>query len=99
MRPSASNRLLLARVAAPTRLAPFAQVGAGEWRIDPVMFPAFPRYGAFCGQLGAGVELAVTKRLSVAGEAEYTFLYGASPWADVSTPRVLSAIVAAHATF
>lgn len=100
LRPSASNRLVIARVATGSRLSTFAQLGAGQWRIDPVLFPAFPTYDATCGQLGAGFQLAVTSRVRLAGEIEYTVLYGTQPWSgDVAMPRLVSSILALEAGF
>lgn len=100
LRPSASNRMVIARVATAARLSTFAQLGAGQWRIDPVLFPAFPTYDAVCGQLGAGFQLAVTPRVKLAGEVEYTVLYGTQPWSgDIAMPRLLSSIVAVEAGF
>lgn len=100
VRPSASNRMILVRIESSTKLSPFTHVGIGEWRIDPVLFPAFPTYSATCGQLAAGFHLETMKHVSVAAEGQYTFLYGSQPWAgDVAMPRILSAIVAVQATF
>jgi hypothetical protein len=100
VRPSASNRMVIARLEGGARLSPFAQMGIGEWRIDPALFPAFPTYNATCGQVGAGFQLAAMKHLSVAAEGQYTFLYGAQPWAgDVPVPRLLAGLIAVHATF
>ena len=39
VRPAASSRMVVVRVASSGQLVSFAQVGAGEWRIDPVLFP------------------------------------------------------------
>ncbi len=54
-------------------VAPFVQLGLGQWRIDPDM-PAMPHDALVAGQLGAGVELAVASWVSVALEADCTLL-------------------------
>jgi hypothetical protein len=69
-----SKRMVLLRGAfADGPVAPFAQLGLGQWRIDPDT-PAMPHDAVLAGQVGAGVELAVASWVSVALEADCTFL-------------------------
>jgi hypothetical protein len=69
-----SKRMVLLRGAfAEGPVAPFAQLGLGQWRIDPDT-PAMPHDAVLAGQVGAGVELAVASWVSVALEADCTFL-------------------------
>lgn len=54
-------------------VAPFAQLGLGQWRIDPDM-PAIPHDVLVAGQLGVGVEYVIASWVSVALEADGTVL-------------------------
>ncbi len=54
-------------------VAPFAQLGLGQWRIDPDT-PAMPHDAVLAGQLGIGVELALASWVSIALEADCTWL-------------------------
>lgn len=95
LRPSASQRMVLARVASDARLSPFVQIGAGEWRIDPVLFPNLPSRQAMAGQVGAGFELRTRSGVSVASEASYTFLYRPGPVAvEDGAPRIVALLFA-----
>lgn len=73
LRPAASHRMVFARIASDARLSPFAQVGAGEWRTDPVLFPNLPTLQAYAASMGAGFELRTNAGLSIAAEADCTF--------------------------
>jgi hypothetical protein len=54
-------------------VAPFAQLGLGQWRIDPDM-PAIPHDVLVAGQLGVGIEYAIASWVSVGFEADGTVL-------------------------
>jgi hypothetical protein len=54
-------------------IAPFAQLGLGQWRFDPDM-PATPRKALIAGQLGIGAEYVVASWVSIAFEADCTVL-------------------------
>lgn len=96
VRPSASNRMVLLRLESDARFAPFAQVGAGEWRIDPVLFPSMPTHEAIAGQIGAGFELRTLRGIEVAGETQYTILYREGPHdGDEVAPHIFAFIFAA----
>jgi hypothetical protein len=97
MRPSASYRMAVTRISASGRLAPYLQVGAGQWRLDPVLFPAQPSDEHIAGQLGGGMEVKASDRVRIAGEASYTFLYREPT--DDPLPRFITVFVAARASF
>jgi hypothetical protein len=98
LRPAASHRMVFARIASDARLAPYAQLGAGEWRVDPVLFPQMPTRQAYAGSFGAGLELRTNAGLKIAAEADYTFFYREGPVAaDDPGPRLLTVLFAAQA--
>ena len=108
VRPFATNRVALARITAPAietkqavlSVSPFVQVGAGEWRIDPVLVPAMPIASTYAGQVGGGVEITIARQVHLAAEGQTTYLYGAQPWSgDVTLPRVFSGVVALQTQF
>jgi hypothetical protein len=71
-----SSRMFITRVRiADGRLAPFAQAGLGQWRIDADLLPSLPRDVELAAQLGGGFELAVARLATLALEADYTVLY------------------------
>jgi hypothetical protein len=70
-----SSRMVLGRVRFGSgRLAPFSQIGLGQWRIDGDLMPAMPHKVEPAGQLGGGFELRLGSRAVVALEADYTLL-------------------------
>jgi hypothetical protein len=73
---SRSTRMIMGRVHIPVgRFMPFGQVGLGQWRLDPDIFPACVRDVESAGQVGGGLEVAVARAAVVALEADYTVLY------------------------
>jgi hypothetical protein len=54
-------------------VTPFAQLGLGQWRIDPDT-PSRPHESLVAGQLGVGIEYAIAGWASVALEADCTLL-------------------------
>jgi hypothetical protein len=100
LRPTASNRMVVARLATDARLSSFMQVGAGEWRIDTAMFPNARAYSEVAGQIGTGFELRLPSSLRVAGEAQYTVLYRDLHYTtDEVAPRILAFVVAVDGRF
>jgi len=100
LRPTASNRLVMARLATDARITTFVQVGVGEWRIDTNMFPNARAYSEMAGQLGAGFEIQLPFKMRIAGEADYTMLYRDLHYtADEVAPRMLSFVVAIDGRF
>jgi hypothetical protein len=90
----------VARVATGGRFATFVQFGVGEWRIDTAMFPSARAYSEIAGQVGAGFELALSSRVRVAGEAQYTALSRGARYApDEVAPRIASVALAIDAHF
>ena len=75
LRATASNRMVVTRVATDSRLSTFVQVGVGEWRIDPALFPTARSYSEVAGQIGGGFELRLSSRTRIASELTYTALY------------------------
>lgn len=69
-----SRRMVLMRVK-PTRgpLAPFAQIGLGQWRIDPNA-PTSPHVSLTAGQLGIGIAYALGSSVSIVVQADCTLL-------------------------
>jgi len=76
MRLTTSTRMVLARVRmSDARIAPFAQVGLGQWRTDPFVLPLTPRYEEIAAQATGGVELRLMGTWQVALETTTTMLY------------------------
>jgi hypothetical protein len=101
LRPTASNRMVIGRVATnAARISLFAQVGAGEWRVDTVMFPGAVSYSELAGQLAGGFELHLAPRLRVAGEVQYTMLARDLHYSEGEVaPRMTAYVIAAAGTF
>jgi hypothetical protein len=100
LRPTASSRMVLGRVATDGRLSGFMHVGVGEWRIDTVMFPNARSYSETAGQIGAGFELRLSPELRLGGEALYTMLYRDLRYtSDEVAPRILAFVVAVDGRF
>lgn len=100
LRPAASHRMALARISSDSRFSPYAQAGAGEWRVDPVLFPQMPTRQTLAGSIGAGFELRTLKGMQIAGEANYTFFYREGPVAaDDIAPRLLTVLFAAQTSW
>lgn len=94
LRPTANTRMVVGRVAtAEARLTTFAQVGAGEWRVDTAMFPNARSYSETAGQLGGGFELRLPAQLRVSGEAQYTVLSRSLTYAADEVAPLIAAFV------
>lgn len=100
LRATASNRMVVTRLATDARLSTFVQVGVGEWRIDPAMFPTARSYSEMAGQLGTGFELRISSRTRIASEVTYTALYRDLHYtSDEVAPRILAFAVAIDGRF
>ncbi len=100
LRATASNRMVIARLATDSRLSTFVQIGLGQWRIDPAMFPTARSYSEVAGQVGSGVELRLSSRVRLAGEMTYTALYHDLHYtSDEVAPRILAFAVAIDGRF
>jgi hypothetical protein len=76
MRLTTSTRMVLTRVRmSDARIAPFAQVGLGQWRTDPFLLPLTPRYEEIAAQAAGGVELRLVGSWQLALETTMTMLY------------------------
>jgi len=75
MRLTSSTRMVLTRVRmSDARIAPFAQVGLGQWRTDPYILPLTPRYEEIAAQASAGVEVRLRGTWLVALDSTMTVL-------------------------
>ena len=100
LRPTASNRMVFARLATDARFSGFVQAGVGEWRIDTAMFPAARCDSEIAAQIGVGFELHLPRGMRVAGEAQYTMLSRDLHYsADEAAPRMASLVVAVAGHF
>jgi hypothetical protein len=69
-----SRRMVLMRIKLTEGpLAPFAQIGLGEWRIDPDA-PSLPHVSLTAGQIGIGLGYALASTISIVVEADCTAL-------------------------
>jgi hypothetical protein len=102
LRPARSNRMVVSRLRlAEGRVVPFAQLGAGQWRVDPTVMPSLPREQELAAQGGFGFELRLSSMTSVAAEADWTLLLPTS-YGDViaeTHPAFWSACVAMRTRF
>ena len=101
LRPTASNRMAVGRIAtAGSHLSLFTQLGVGQWRVDTVMFPNALGDEALAAQIGAGFQLAITSRMRLAGEVDYTMLYRNLHYAENEVaPRMTSLVFAFAGSF
>jgi len=100
LRATASNRMVVARLATDSRISTFVQVGLGQWRIDPAMFPTARSYSEAAGQIGSGFELRLSSRLRMASEVTYTALYRDLHYtSDEVAPRMIAFAVAIDGRF
>ena len=100
LRATASNRMVMGRLATDSRMSTFVQIGLGQWRIDPAMFPNARSYAELAGQVGSGVELRLSSRVRIAGELTYTALYRDLHYtSDEVAPRILAFAVAIDGRF
>ena len=101
LRLSRSCRMILSRVRiADGRIAPFAQVGFGQWRVDTDLMPIIPADVEIAAQLGAGFDVRLNANAAIALETDYTFLYREQHALDmVSGPRPWATFLAGRAVF
>jgi hypothetical protein len=100
LRLSRSSRMVVARVRmGDDRIAPFAQVGFGQWRVDTSVVP-MPYDVELAGQLGGGLELRVAPHAVIALEGTYTLLYREEREPQMlASPQLWGVLLAGKATF
>ena len=102
LRLSRSSRMVVARVRfADGRIAPFGQLGVGQWRVDSSVVATLPSDDVeLAAQLGAGFEVRLAPGAALAFEVDETTLYReAGELPMLACPRLWSALVAARAVF
>ena len=89
LRVARSSRMVVGRVGLRGgRVMPFAQIGLGQWRLDPELLPYFPHETEMAAQLGMGFEITLSHRASLAFEADHTVLYREAHESHVASPHV-----------
>jgi hypothetical protein len=101
LRLSRSNRMIVTRVRiAQGPIVPFVHAGIGQWRVDTELLPMLPRDVETAAQLGAGFELALSRSIALAIEADHTLLIrGQHEPQMVSTPYLWGTSLAAKTVF
>jgi hypothetical protein len=101
LRLSRSSRMVVTRFRlADGRIAPFAHVGLGQWRVDTDLMPVLPNDIELATQVGGGFEIALSRRATFAVEADDTILIrGAREPQMIAAPNVWGTFLAARATF
>jgi hypothetical protein len=75
LRPGRSSRMVISRVRiTEAGIAPFAQVGMGQWRVDTTLFPSFPQELDLAALAGLGFEVRLTPHVVGAFETDCTVL-------------------------
>jgi hypothetical protein len=101
LRLSRSSRMVVGRLRfAGGRLAPFAQIGVGQWRIDTTVIATLPTDVELAGQLGGGFELEIAPSAAVVLQGDCTFIFpeGREPQM-LSSGHVWGTLLAARARF
>ena len=101
LRLTTSTRMVLARVRmSDARIAPFAQMGLGQWRTDPFVLPLTPRYEEIAAQAAGGVEIRVMGSWQVALETTTTVLYREQQNSrDLPAAHMWSTLIASRVDF
>jgi hypothetical protein len=100
VRLSRSCRMVMSRVRlADGRIAPFAQIGLGQWRVDTDLMPTMHGDSKLAGQVGGGFEVAVSRNAAVALETDYTLPYREQGDPGLTASRPWVTFLAAHAKF
>ena len=80
LRTTRSSRMVVGRVRlAEGLVAPFAQLGLGEWRVDTTLLPSLPHERELAAQAGIGFEIALAHDTTIALEADWTLLHPSDP--------------------
>ena len=96
-----SSRMVISRMLlGDGRVAPFAQLGLGQWRIDTSLMPTMPQDVELAMQVATGFELKLTRTWKLAVEGDYTILYREAHEPQmVTSPWLWGGILAMRATF
>jgi hypothetical protein len=104
MRLSSSTRMVMTRVRLSdshlSRITPFAQLGAGQWRTDTTIMPILQRSTEVAAQIGGGVELRLASRWQLACETSATILIRDQREAEaISATKLWSTTLASRIEF
>lgn len=104
LRLSSSTRMVMTRVRLSdshvSRITPFAQLGAGQWRTDTTIMPILQRSTEVAAQIGGGIELRLASRWQVACETSATILIRDQREADaISATKLWSTTLATRLEF
>jgi hypothetical protein len=100
VRLTSSTRMVLTRVrASNARIAPFAQVGLGQWRTDPYLLPRTPRYTEFAAQAGTGIEARIGKTWQIVVETTMTMLCRDGHQAEMPSTHIWGTTLASSVEF
>jgi len=101
LRLSRSSRMVVTRVRlGHGRIAPFAQLGLGQWRVDTSVLITLPSDVEIAAQVGAGFELRVAPGFVLALELDGTTLYREAREPQmVACPRMWGSLLAGRAVF
>jgi hypothetical protein len=104
LRLSSSTRMVMTRVRLSdshiSRITPFAQLGAGQWRTDTNLMPVLQRSTDVAAQVGGGIELRLTSAWQMACETSATILIrDQRESADISATKLWSTTLASRIEF
>jgi hypothetical protein len=101
VRLSRSSRMVISRIRfMEGRIAPFVELGLGQWRVDTDLMPVLPRDTELAAQIGAGFEVRVWKRFALALELDHTILYREQHEPQmIAAPHLWGSFVGARAVF
>jgi hypothetical protein len=101
LRLSRSSRMVVTRFRlADGRIAPFVHIGLGQWRVDTDLMPVLPQDVELATQIGAGFEIALSRRAALAVEADDTILIREAREPQmIAGPHVWGTFLAARAAF
>jgi hypothetical protein len=101
LRLSRSSRMVVTRFRlADGRIAPFAHVGLGQWRVDTDLMPVLPNDVELATQVGGGFEIALSRHTTLAVEADDTILMRETREPQtIPGPHVWGTFLAARACF
>ncbi len=101
LRLSRSSRMVVTRIRmADGIIAPFAQIGFGQWRVDTDVLLGLPRTIELAAQLAFGFEVRTSRHSALGVECDYTAFYRERHSApSLPMPSILGAFAAAKLEF